>query len=125
MMNKEKKIAKKLTNMLYKRGFLVKQHKSKTSKSIYLKIDNGAIPTIRISDHKRWNYGNCKYNVIRDYNGVRNEIVKGKIFKYYKFTNVGNLISDIEKERANTIVKHGYAWYRDIRDKNVKLKKVS
>ena len=50
--NKEKRLAKKVTTLLNKRGFIVKQHSSRTSKSIYLKIDNGAIPVIRISDHK-------------------------------------------------------------------------
>ena len=36
--NKEKKFAKRLISLLNKRGFIVKAHKSKTSKSIYLKI---------------------------------------------------------------------------------------
>ena len=77
--NKEKKFAKRLVSLLNKRGFIVKAHKSKTSKSIYLKIDNGLIPNVRISDHKRYNDDNCKYNVIRKYDGPKFEIVKGRL----------------------------------------------
>lgn len=114
MINKEKRIAKNITKILNKRGFLVKQHKSKTSKSIYLKIDNGAIPAIRISDHKKLNNDNCKYNVIKNYTGIRKELVKGKIKKYYNFNNLGRLITDIEIERNTKILTIGYSRYKRI-----------
>lgn len=113
-MIKEKRIAKKITNLLNKRGFLVKQHNSRTSKSIYLQIDKGAIPSIRISDHKRLNNDNCKYNVIKNYNGIRNELVNGRAKKYYNFKNLGRLITDIELERNNKILTIGYSRYKDI-----------
>jgi len=112
--NKEKKFAKKLVSLLNKRGFIVKVHKSKTSKSIYLKIDNGLIPNVRISDHKRYNDDNCKYNIIKNYNGVRNELVKGKVKKYYNFNSIGRLITDIELERNSKILKIGYSKYKQI-----------
>lgn len=112
--NKEKRLAKKVTTLLNKRGFIVKQHSSRTSKSIYLKIDNGAIPVIRISDHKRLNDDNCKYNVVKDYKGPKNEIVKGRIKKYYPYNNLGRLITDIELERNSKIMSIGYSRYRNI-----------
>ena len=104
--NKEKKFAKRLISLLNKRGFIVKAHKSKTSKSIYLKIDNGLISNVRISDHKRYNDDNCKYNVIRKYDGPRLEIVKGKLKKYYQYASIGRLVTDI-------ILRIGYQRYKD------------
>ena len=114
MINKEKRIAKKISYLLNKRGFIVKQHNSKSSKSIYLKIDRGVIPTIRISDHKRLNNDNCKYNVIRKYDGVRNELINGRVKKYYNFNNLSRLITDIQLERSEKVISLGYSRYRDI-----------
>lgn len=114
MINKEKRIANKIADMLNKRGFVVDQHKSRSSKSIYLKIDKGAIPTIRISDHKRFNSDNCKYNVIRKYNGVRNEVINGRTKKYYNFNNIGRLITDIQLERSEKIISIGYIRYKNM-----------
>lgn len=113
-MNKEKKMAKRIVKYLNKRGFIAREHHSRTSKSIYIKIDNGAIPVIRISDHKRVNDDNCKYNVIKNYKGPKYEMVKGKIKKYYTFKNLANLITDIELERHNKIMTLGYSNYRNI-----------
>lgn len=114
LMNKEKKIARKIIELLHKRGFIVKQHCSKTSRSIYIKIDNGLIPSIRISDHKRYNDDNCKFNLIRDYDGLRYEIIKGKVKKYYKYNHIARLITDIELERNSKVLTMGYSKYRNM-----------
>ncbi len=114
MINKEKIMAKKIKKLLNKRGFLVHQHNSQTSKSVYLKIDKGMLPSMRISDHKRLNNDNCKYNVIKNYNGVRNEIVNGREKKYYNFNNLRRLITDIELERNSKIITIGYLRYKKI-----------
>lgn len=113
LMNKEKKISRKIVDLLQKRGFIVKQHCFKSSKSIYIKIDNGLIPAIRISDHKRYNNDNCKFNIIKDYAGVKTEIVNGKIKKYYTYKNIARLITDIELERNSKILTMGYSRYRN------------
>lgn len=113
-MNKEKRLAKKIKELLNKRGFIVKDHCSKSSKSIYIKIDNGAIPVIRISDHKRLNDDNCKYNVIRNYKGSKNEFINGKMKKYYNHSSIGRLITDIELERNAKILSMGYSKYKNI-----------
>lgn len=112
--NKEKKLARKIKQLLNKRGFLVKEHISRTSKSIYIKVDNGAIPVIRISDHKRINNDNCKYNVIKNYKGLRYELINGKIKRYYNYNNIARLITDIELERNSKILSIGYSRYRNI-----------
>ena len=49
---KEKNLGNKIKNMLLKRGFIVDMDISKKTGSIYLKIDNGACGTIRISNHR-------------------------------------------------------------------------
>lgn len=116
---KEKKLANKVKKLLNKRGFIVNIRASKNSKSLYLKIDNGACSGIRISDHKKIikEKTNFKYNVIKNYTGVRNKFICGEILKFYNYKNIGRLICDIEKERSNSIIKYGYENYRIKRDK--------
>ena len=74
--SKEKRMANKIKEMLYRRGFKVETKISKNTKSVYLKIDNGACPTIRISDHKN-NKTRSKFNVIKNYEGKRREYCNG------------------------------------------------
>lgn len=114
MINREKRVAKKITNLLNKRGFLVEQHNSKSSKSIYLRIDKGAIPSIRISDHKGYNNDNCKFNVIRNYKGAKKEVLDNRVIRYYNFNNIGRLISDVELERNSRIIIIGYSRYNEM-----------
>ena len=90
MINKEKRLANRIKNILNRRGFMVEIQNSRNTKSIYLKLDNGACNGIRISNHV-----NHKTN--------------------YKF--IGKLITDIETERSNKIINFGYANYKKIRDK--------
>lgn len=123
LMNSEKKTAKKIINLLNKRGFMVKQHSSRTSRSVYIKIDNGLIPSIRISDHKRYNNDNCKFNIIKDYEGPRLELINGKVKKYYKYNHLARLVTDIEIERNNKILTIGYSRYRKMQTNNKKIRK--
>lgn len=116
--SKEKKLANRIKGMLNKRGFIVKIEISKKSKSVYLKIDNGACPSIRISDHKN-NNAKAKFNMIKDYQGRRLEFSNGQIKIFYNFHMIGRLIADMEKERSNRIMQYGYSNYKKIRDKNI------
>lgn len=115
-LSEEKRIANEIRNMLYKRGFKVETKLSKNSKSIYLKIDNGACSSIRISDHKN-NKTKSKFNVIKNYEGKRFGLYNGKSKIFYNFNMIGRLIADVECERSNIILKHGYAKYKSIRDR--------
>lgn len=128
--SKERRIANKIENALNKRGFIVDIRAAKNSKSLYLKLDNGACPGIRISDHKKVfkNKTKYKFNVIKDYKGNRTEFNNGQFNKFYNFNSIGRLISDIEIERSNKIINYGYSNYRNIRDKennNYYVKKVA
>lgn len=118
-LNKEKRIASRIENALNKRGFIVDIRAAKNSKSLYLKLDNGACPGIRISDHKKSlkNRTKYKFNVIKDYKGNKVEYYNGQFNKFYNYNSIGKLISDIEVERSNIIIKYGYSNYRNIRDK--------
>ena len=116
---KEKKLANKIKNLLNKRGFIVNIRASKKSKSVYIKLDNGACSGIRISDHKKNNKSNSDYlfNVVKNYKGPRTEFAEGKIIKYYDYNSIGRLIYDIEAERGNKIINNGYEKYKTKRDK--------
>lgn len=121
LINKEKKVAKKIKEMLNKRGFIVDMQVSKRTKSIYLKVDNGASGRIRISDHKN-KLTRSKFNVIENYKGKRSEYSNNIFKKYYNFNNLAALITDIEIERSNFIIMYGYTNYKMIRDKKQKLR---
>lgn len=118
--NKEMRIATKITKLLNKKGFIVKMQVSKNTKSIYLTIDNGACGGIRISDHKN-NKTNFKYNMIRNYTGRKREYINGQNVTFYNFNNFSRLLADLEIERSNKIIRFGYANYKKNRDKEKKL----
>lgn len=119
MLNKRKtkKIANKIKNMLLKRGFLIDIKVSKNTNSVYLKIDNGACSTIRISDHIN-NNSKSKFNMIKNYTGKSKKVQNGNLKKFYNYYMIGRLITDIEIERSNKIIKYGYSNYKKIRDKD-------
>lgn len=115
-LKKERRLANKITNMLNKRGFIVEMQFSKRSNSIYLILDHGACPGIRISDHRN-DYSKYKFNVIKNYIGKRSEYLNGQVKTFYNFKSIGRLIMDVESERSTRIIKFGYSNYRKIRDK--------
>lgn len=115
-LKKERRLANKITNILNKRGFIVEMQFSKRSNSIYLILDNGACPGIRISDHRN-DYSKYKFNVIKNYIGKRSEYLNGQVKTFYNFKSIGRLIMDVESERSTRIIKFGYSNYRKIRDK--------
>lgn len=64
----DKKMTEKVTNYLIKEfkkeGIIIQKYQSKTSLSVYLKLDYGVLNSIRISDHKGEKYLNYRYNVL-------------------------------------------------------------
>ena len=116
ILSKERKMAKKIKLMLNKRGFIVDVKPAKGTKSVYLKLDNGACPGIRISNHKNKKTNYC-FNMINNYNGARTEFSNGQLKHFYNFNSVGRLISEVERERSNKIIKYGYSNYIKKRNK--------
>ncbi len=115
---KEKNLGNKIKNMLLKRGFIVDMDISKKTGSVYLKVDNGACGSIRISNHRN-DKTKCKYNMIKDYSGKRSDILYGQMKKFYNYKMVGRLIADLEIERSNKIIQYGYSNYKKTRDKEL------
>lgn len=118
ILSKERKMAKKIKSMLNKRGFIVDVKPARKTKSVYLKLDNGACPGIRISNHKNKKTSYC-FNMINNYNGARTEFLNGQIKHFYNFNSIGRLISEVERERSNKIIKYGYSNYIKKRDKEI------
>lgn len=116
LISKEMRYANKIKGLLLRKGFIVKTQMSKNTKSVYLKIDNGACGVIRISDHRNPKSA-FKFNVIRDYKGRKRERINGKVVYYYNFNNISRLLADLELERSDKVIKYGYSNYRKIRDK--------
>lgn len=113
---KEKKLANKIKSMLLQRGFIIDMDISKKTGSVYLKVDNGACGTIRISNHRN-DKAKSKFNMIKNYSGKRCEFLNGQMKKFYNYRMIGRLIADIEIERSNKIIKYGYSNYKKTRDK--------
>ncbi|MCI9063459.1 MAG: hypothetical protein HFJ17_02500 [Clostridia bacterium] len=115
MAKREKIIANRVRKILNKKGFLVQVKQSKSSNSIYLRLDNGACEGVRISDHRN-DKANYKFNIINGYAGRKSKVVKGKQKRYYNFNLTNKAIHDIEIERANRIINFGYESYKRARD---------
>lgn len=120
ILSKERKVANRVKLELNKRGFLVDLKPAKKSKSVYLRIDNGACPGIRISNHKNLSNKrtNFTFNVIDKYNGFRTEFKNGQLKRYYNFNSIARLICEVEKERSDRIIKYGYSNYIKNRNKD-------
>lgn len=67
-----KRAAQYLIDELKANGMIVMRYDSTTTKSIYLKIDDGALGTIRISDHEGKPHLAYKYNLVA---GTKRRIV--------------------------------------------------
>lgn len=119
LVNKEKRLANKIKKILEERGFKIEIQKARKTKSIYIKLDNGACDSIRISNHISIK-NNCKYYLVRNYKGKRKSFYNGQIKRYYNYNNIGRLITDIETERFEKIIKNGYSNYKMIRNKENK-----
>ena len=115
---KERNLANKIKSMLLKRGFIIDMDISKKTGSIYLKIDNGACGTIRISNHRN-DKAKSKFNMIKNYTGKRSEFLNGQMKMFYNYGMIGRLIADVEIERSNKIIKYGYSNYKKTRDREL------
>lgn len=62
-----KEVAKILTKKLVDLDFIVHRYNSKTTSSIYLKLDYGLACGIRIADHKGKEKYRYRFNVMKDY----------------------------------------------------------
>ena len=121
-MNKKQeiKVSNKVIHILSNKGFKINRYYSRTTRSIYLKLDYGVCGAIRISDHvgkKKYKY---KFNLIRNYNDPREVKDDGCYRKYYSYQHTNELIEDVEKKKKVKIQKYGLKNYEEYMKENSK-----
>lgn len=87
-------------------GFSIRRYDSHSTNSIYLKLDNGACNSLRVSDHRGKDYLEYRYNLLT-YIDTHLDI-KGKYPRYYY--NIDDYLFLIDKiiyDRQNKIIRYG------------------
>lgn len=105
-------VANILIKQLLKLGFIVHRYNSKSTSSIYLKLDYGVACGIRIADHsgkKKYRY---RFNVIKDYVGDKAIYKDGLICLFFSYSELDKVIEAVLNEKANKIKKYGIDKYK-------------
>ena len=105
-------IANELTQDLIKLGFIVHRYNSHSTSSIYLKLDYGLSCGIRIADHngrKKYHY---RFNVLKDYNGVRAITRDGLTSYFFNYNELDQVLDAVKHEKQNKIDKYGIEKYK-------------
>lgn len=100
-------VARILAIKLLKLGFIVHRYNSVTTSSIYLKIDYGLACGIRIADHNGRQRYHYRFNVMKDYKGNKAITRDGLISYFFDYTELEDVIKEVQKEKANKIHKYG------------------
>ena len=119
-MNKKQEIevSNKIIKSLTNKGFKISKYYSKTTKSIYIKIDFGVCGGIRISDHRGKKKYHYKFNVIKGYKGPKQLNDAGYTRLFYSYGNTEELINDIQNEKQAKINNYGLFNYQKFMKKN-------
>lgn len=87
--------------------FIVYRYDAYSTSSIYLKLDYGVACGIRIADHpgkKKYSY---RFNIIKDFNGDKVILKSGLISRFYDFSQLENLLQDVQEEKQKKLCKYG------------------
>lgn len=106
-----KSVANNISQQLIKLGFIVHRYNSKTTSSIYLKLDYGVCCGIRIADHngkKKYHY---RFNVYKDYKGDKIILRDNLVSYFFTFNEITKLLEQVQIERQNKISKYGLEKY--------------
>ena len=95
---KIKEAAEYLQKELISYGFTLHRYNAYSTNSIYLKLDWGAMNSIRISDHKGYDHLSYKYNIDANYRGTKG-IWKKDNKGYWKY------FIGIDKNSLDTLIK--------------------
>lgn|SRR5690554_6740525 len=105
-----------LIRELKKDGIVIQRYNSKTSNSIYLKLDYGVLHTIRISDHHGKKHLNYKYNLLTSCShptSITNKTSFGEVKQHYFPLREKKLVVDIiQKTRREKIQLYGEKNYQ-------------
>lgn len=108
--------AEYLIHHLKKHGVVVQRYKSKSSNSIYLKLDYGVMNSIRISDHEGKEHLNYKYNLLTYcFNKSMSKVqtAYGEVERfYYPIWSKKALLKNILKERKRKLFMYGEHSYK-------------
>lgn len=105
-------VANNISKQLLNLGFIVHRYNSKTTSSIYLKLDYGVCCGIRIADHngkKKYHY---RFNVFKDYKGDKIIIRDNLVSYFFTFNEIPKLLEQVQIERQNKISKYGLEKYK-------------
>ncbi len=117
---REIQVSNEIIRKLKQKGYLIHKYYSKTTKSIYLKIDYGVCYGIRISDHngkKKYCY---RFNLIKQYAGPKKVMDRGYVRYFYDYKNIDELVADIDKEKQSKIKSYGLYNYKAYMKQNAK-----
>ena len=112
-----KRLANQVIKQLKTEGIKVMRYDAYSSNSIYLKMDDGVLGTIRISDHRGKKHLPYKWNLIRG-DKCRTEH-QGRLERhYFSFREVDRMVTDILEDRDILVLKYGLNRYQDFMKQN-------
>lgn len=121
-MSKESEMIKKAVDYLVKElkkdGFTITKYEAYSSNSVYLKIDDGAIGTIRISDHYGKKHLKYRYNLIKGEKESR-RVLDGGVERFYlPMRLIDVLVAKINYDKKMKVRKYGEDNYERLQIKN-------
>ena len=105
-------IANNLTTELNKLDFIVHRYNSHSTTSIYLKLDYGLSCGIRIADHEGRKKYHYRFNVLKDYKGVRAIQRDGLTSYFFYFNEIEKVLDAVKQEKQNKIERYGIDKYK-------------
>lgn len=100
-------------------GFKIQRYDAFSTNSVYLKLDYGVCNSIRISDHKGKKHLQYRYNLLKNYDGVKyDKSPQGWARNYYGFDSVKKMIKDIILDRDWKIQSYGRNQYQKFMESN-------
>lgn len=112
-----KKAAEFLVEQLKAKGIRVMRYDSYSSNSVYLKLDDGVLGTIRISDHRGKKHLKYKYNLIKD-EKRRKQVDRGVTRYYFPMRDIELLAEKIMYDKSQILTKWGDSAYNNFMKKN-------
>ena len=106
-------LVRETIDTLKSHGIMVHKYESKSSSSVYLKLDGGLVGSVRFSDHKGKEQYSYMFNMLLDMVGTRTERQGAYVRHYYGPANLQDMIVDIVRRRVATKVKFRRGGYEE------------
>lgn len=113
-----KKAVGYLVKELKKEGFTILKYEAYSSNSVYLKLDEGAAGTIRVSDHHGKKHLKYKYNLILGEKEMK-KVMDGDVERFYfPMRLIEMVVLKANFDRKQKLERWGKDAYTDLRAKN-------